>query len=174
MGTALLGLALYKQNIYAHYFGFIYPAIYLLSGWIISSLLLDSFSHKLLGTLLFVVFTVLSIQYSPLQYQPNRQFRRTEQVVDDIIEASEEEPFNFGLIAKQNYDESYRYLFEDKQAPLVRGEDGITDQLFVVCENEECQPEGNPGWQIAIFGPADTIDQWQVDYIQVFRLVHAD
>ena len=89
-------------------------------------------------------------------------------------EASEKEPFNFGLIAKQNYDESYRYLFEAKQAPLVRGEDGITDQLFVVCENEECQPEGDPAWQVAIFGPADTTDQWQVDYIQVFRLVHAD
>ena len=174
LGTALLGLALYKQHVYAHYFGFIFPAVYLLSGWVIASLLSDSFSHKLLGLLLFITFTVLSIQYSPLQYQPNRQFRRTEKVVDTIIESSDGQPFNFGLIAKQNYDESYRYIFENKQTSLVRGEDGISDQLFVACEDEECQPEGNPGWQIAIFGPADTVDNWDIDYIQVFKLVHAD
>lgn len=174
LGTALLGLALYKQHVYAHYFGFIYPAVYLLSGWVISSLLSDSFSHKLLGLLLFTVFTVLSIRHSPLQYQPNHQLQRTEEVVDSIIESSDGESFNFGLIAKQNYDESYRYFFENKQASLVRGEDGITDQLFVVCENEECQPEGDPAWQVAIFGPADTVDQWDIDYIQVFKLVHAD
>ena len=174
LGIALLGLTLYKQNIYAHYFGFIYPAVYLLSGWIIASLLLDSFSHKLLGLLIFIVFTVISFQYSPLRYQPNCQLQRIKNVVDSIIEVSEEQPFNFGLIAKQNYDESYRYFFEAKQAPLVRGEDGITDQLFVVCENDTCQPEGNPAWQIAIFGPADTTDNWNIDHIQVFKLVHAD
>lgn len=171
---AVLGLGLYKQHVYAHYFGFIYPAAYLLTGWLIASLLKESFSHKLLGLLLFAVFTVINIQQSPLQYSPNRQMQRTEEVVETIIESSQQEDFNFGLIAKQNYDESYRYFFENKNANLVRGEDGITDQLFVVCEDKECQPEGNPAWQIAIFGPADTVDQWQIDHIQVFKLVHAD
>ena len=174
LAIALLGLGLYKQHVYAHYFGFIYPAVYLLLGWLVSALLLNSFSHKLLGFLLLIVVTVLSYQYSPLQYQPNRQMQRTEQVVDTVIDASQGDDFNFGLIAERNYDESYRYFFENKQAPLVRGEDGITDQLFVVCEDEDCQPEGNPAWQIAIFGPATTTDQWSVDYIQVFHLAHAD
>ena len=57
---------------------------------------------------------------------------------------------------------------------MIRGEDGISDQLFVVCENEECEPEGDPGWQIAIFGPADTEGEWQIDHIQIFKLVHAN
>ena len=95
-------------------------------------------------------------------------------MVDLVIKESNEEPFNFGLIAKQNYDESYRYFLENKKAKMVRGEDGISDQLFVVCEDQDCQPEGNPKWQIAIFGPADTVARWQIDHIKVYKLVHAE
>ena len=83
------------------------------------------------------------------------------------------QPFNFGLLAKRNYDESYRYFLENKKAKMIRGEDGVSDQLFVVCEDKECKPEGNSAWQIAIFGPADTSQEWQIDNIKIFKLIHA-
>ncbi|HAS69155.1 TPA: hypothetical protein DCS00_03255 [Candidatus Collierbacteria bacterium] len=90
-----------------------------------------------------------------------------------IIKESKGEPFNFGLIAKQNYDESYRYFLENKKANLVRGEVKIVDQLFVICEDgDKCQPEGNPDWQIAVFGPSHVVSMWQIDYLKIYRLEH--
>ena len=56
---------------------------------------------------------------------------------------------------------------------MVRGEDGVTDQLFVVCEDgDTCQPEGNPVYQVAMFGIAKTVGEWRIDSIRVYRLVH--
>ena len=172
--VGVLGLALYKQHVYAHYFGFLFPAIYLLIGWGLSELFLASFAHKLLGAFSLIWLVIINFQNSPLKWEPNRQAWRTEAVANQIIEASGGESFNLGLIAKQNYDESYSYFLENKNASLVRGEDGITNQLFVICEDDKCEPEGHPQWQIAIFGPADTMTQWQIDYIKIFKLVHQE
>jgi hypothetical protein len=118
---------------------------------------------------IFLVYQ--NIIYSPVRETPNRQLQRTEEAVDLIISNSNNQPFNFGLIAKQNYDESYRYFFENKKAKMVRGEQGITDQLFVICEDgDKCQPEGNPAYQIAIFGPSKVTKTWQLDYLKIYRL----
>ena len=171
---AILGLSMYKQHVYAHYFGFFWPAIYILAGWIISRLLQGTYAHKFLSIFLLSWLVVVSIANSPLKQTPNHQLQRTENIVNLVIKESQGEPFNFGLIAKQNYDESYRYFLENKKSKHVRGEDGISDQLFVVCEDKDCQPEGSPAWQIAIFGPADTVQEWQVDHIKIFKLIHAN
>jgi 4-amino-4-deoxy-L-arabinose transferase-like glycosyltransferase len=171
---AVLGLGIYKQHVYAHYFGFIYPAIYLLAGLIISSLFLTRhLLGKVSACLILIGLTVLSIKYSPLQESPHRQLQRTETIVNSIIKESNQQPFNFGLIAKQNYDESYRYFLENQHANLIRGEKAITDQLFVVCEDGDlCQPLGNPAWQIAVFGQAKIEKEWQIDGIKLYQLVH--
>ncbi len=170
---AITGLTLYHQPIYAHYFGFFWPAIYMLLGWIISKLFQDTYFHKLLGFILIFYLIGINLYNHPLRQPPNHQLQRTEQIVDLIIKQAHDEPFNFSLLAKQNYDESYRYFLENKHAKMVRGEKGITDQLFVVCEDADCHPQGDPQWQIAIFGPATTVENWQIDYIKIFRLVHA-
>lgn len=171
---ALLGLGVYKQHVYIHYLGFIYPAIYLLLGAILGFISTrKGLILKILAAIFLTALIFLNIKYSPTFGNPNRQLQRTEEAVDLIIEESKGEPFNFGLIAKQNYDESYRYFLENKKANLVRGEVKIVDQLFVICEDgDKCQPEGNPDWQIAVFGPSHVVSMWQIDYLKIYRLEH--
>lgn len=173
LGFAILGLSVYKQHVYIHYLGFIYPAIYLLIGALLGFLLEQKIFFKLISVILITFLFSYSLFYSPIKENPNRQLQRTEQAVDLIIKESGGQPFNFGLIAKQNYDESYRYFLENKKANLVRGEEKVVDQLFVICEDgDKCQPEGNPAWQIAVFGPSHVDGQWQIDYLKIYRLVH--
>ena len=171
---ALLGLGVYKQHVYIHYLGFIYPAIYLLLGAILGFISTrKGLILKILAAILLTALIFLNIKYSSTFGNPNRQLQRTEEAVDLIIKESKGEPFNFGLIAKQNYDESYRYFLENKKANLVRGEVKIVDQLFVICEDgDKCQPEGNPDWQIAVFGPSHVVSLWQIDYLKIYRLEH--
>lgn len=172
--VGVLGMSMYKQHVYAHYFGFLYPAIYIFAGLTISFLLRSKVFYKFIGFLLVLLFVYNSVKFSPLAFAPNRQLQRTKAAVDLIIKESNGEKFNFGLIAKQNYDESYRYFFENNQSELVRGETGITDQLFVICEDgDKCQPEGNPAWQIAVFGPAKVVKEYKIDFLKIYRLVHA-
>jgi len=172
LGFAILGLGVYKQHVYIHYLGFIYPAVYLLLGGIVANLYKNNLLSKILATLLLIYLGYQNLYHNPVREAPNRQLQRTEAAVDLIIKYSGDKPFNFGLIAKQNYDESYRYFLENKKAKMVRGEEGITDQLFVICEDEDkCQPEGNPAYQIAIFGPSSVVDSWQIDYLKIYRLI---
>lgn len=169
----VLGLSLYKQHVYAHYFGFLYPAIYIFASLSITALFEAKSFYKFLGAFLLFSIIYYSLKHSPLLSTPNNQLSRTEKAVDSIIAKSQGKPFNFGLIAKQNYDESYRYFLENKKAKLIRGEDGITDQLFVICEDgDKCQPEGNPAWQVAIFGPSKTVEEWRIDHLRLYRLIH--
>ena len=108
----------------------------------------------------------------PYTLHPTISCQEHKAAVDQIISASGGKEFNFALIAKRNYDESYRYFFELKNAPLVRGEDRLTDQLFVICEDgDACQPEGNPQYQVAIFGPAHVVESWQLEHLKLYKLV---
>jgi hypothetical protein len=82
----------------------------------------------------------INLHFSPVIETQNNQLKLTEDAVDFIIKESKNTPFNFALIAKQNYDESYRYFFENKSSKMTRGEDGVTEQLFVICEDgDKCQ-----------------------------------
>lgn len=174
LGIAFLGLGVYKQHVYIHYLGFVYPAIYLIIGGILGFLATrKGLILKIISAVVVIFLVYLNLKYSPTFGTPNNQLQRTEAAADLIIKESGGQPFNFGLIAKQNYDESYRYFLENKNANMFRGEDKITGQLFVICEDgDSCQPEGNPQYQIAIFGPSHVVAKWQIDYLKIYKLVH--
>ena len=169
----IIGLSLYSQPIYIHYLGLIYPAIFLLMGALISVPLRSKPLFKWLTYVFLLIFVVNTLRTSPTFGSPNHQLQRTQVVADLIIKESLGQPFNFGLIAKQNYDESYRYFLENKHASLEPDQNKITDQLFVVCEDgDSCHPEGSSQYQIAVFGIAHIDQQWQADSIKIYRLVH--
>jgi len=174
LGFALLGLSVYKQHVYIHYMGFIYPAIYLLLGAILAFLLANKNKIlKIISLLIIVFLSYLNLYHSPVRDTPNRQLQRTQEAVNQIIADSNGQPFNFALIAKQNYDESYRYFFENKKANIVSSDKTATEQLYVVCEDgDTCKPEGHSRYEIAMFGIAHVDKQWNLDNLKIYRLVH--
>ena len=166
--SGLTALALYKQHIYTHYFAFLFPAVFLLIGFLISR-------YKLMGIPLLVVIVYLSFINSPLKYQPNSQMKTVETITTSIVQKSNGQKYNFSLLAKQNYDPPYRYfLTKADESKLVNLQDEVTDQLFVVCEpfQIDCNPINNPEWSIAAFGWAQIDSQWEINGIQVYKLIH--
>jgi 4-amino-4-deoxy-L-arabinose transferase-like glycosyltransferase len=171
----LIGLGLLKQNIYDHYYGFLFPAPFLVVGAIGQFL----WERKLKWLVLIVVaiFTLINLQQNPINYAPQKQMQRVQEIDQKIIEESGGRPFNFGLIAKRNYDEGYLYFFElwkaqVKEIDPLRINETLTDQLFVVCEDEVCEPINNPQAQIANFGWAKVEKQWEIGGHKLFKLVH--
>lgn len=164
----LVALALYKQHIYAHYFGFIFPAVFLLIGFLIQK-------FKIIGLPLFIIISWYSLSNNPIRWPANYQLQTTQKIADSIIEKSDNQKYNFSLLAKQNYDPPYRYLLTQKdETKLVNLQDQVTDQLFVVCEpfQIECHPINNPEWSIAAFGWAKIDSQWEINGIKVYKLIH--
>lgn len=165
--SGLVGLALYKQHIYDHYFGFIYPVIFILLAITLSKL------NKYLTIFIVVGLAGLSLYSNQFRWEPPKQLKTTQQIDKSIIDKSNGMSFNFALLAKMNYDPGYMYyLNENKNYYHLNNK--ITEQLFVVCEpfQIDCNPINNPEWSIAAFGWAKIDSQWDINGIKIFKLVH--
>lgn len=165
--SGLILLALYKQHIYAHYFAFLFPCIFLILGLLINK-------YKFIGFILFVLITIFSILSNPFLSEPNKQYQTVNQIADLIISNSNNQNFNFSLLAKQNYDPPYRYILKNKKAKIVDLPNNMAEQLFVVCEpfQIECNPINHPEWSVAAFGWAKIDQQWEINGIKIFKLIH--
>ena len=164
----LVGLGLYKQHIYDHYFGFLFPVLFMLMAYFISKL------PKFLAIPLFLSLTIFSFLQNPFRWAPNNQLLTTSRIDTLIIQKSADQNFNFALLAKQNYSAPYLYVFAQDNAKVVDTHQQITDQLFVVCEpfQIDCQPINNPDWGVASFGWSKIDWQTEINGIKIYRLVH--
>lgn len=174
LGFGILGLALYKGDIYDHYIGFLFPAIFILLGVILQNL-----GNRYLIYIVFGILYITSLINSPLRKYPNRLLERSIMVAEVITKEANGLPYNFALIGDKNYEPNYQYFLEDWETKIVeidpqRYSETLTDQLFVVCEypKEQCQPASNPKAQVANFGWSKIEASWDVEGVTVYKLVH--
>src|SRR5258708_4296948 len=154
LGFALIGLGLYKQHIYDHYYGFIFTAPYIILGGIIEYVLSNKKLRSIAIVLIFIFVLVLTIEnlsLSPLRQSPNKQLERARIVSKKIEEISNGQRFNFALIADSNYESAYRYFLDIDHAKVIdidreNTKDTVTPQLMLVCAKlqEKCDPTHNP------------------------------
>lgn len=168
--VGILGLSLLNLEIFDHYLGFVNPAPFLLLAGVI--VYLKGYWQGAVVVVLVLVLGTLNLQRNPLMFPPNNQLAKTQQITKFIISKSGNKPFNFALIAKNNYDSAYKFYLEmygskPKVVPLE-----ITDQLFVVCEDPVCQPIGHPKQEISHFGWAIVDTEEDFAGVKVFRLIH--
>jgi 4-amino-4-deoxy-L-arabinose transferase-like glycosyltransferase len=181
LAFSVIGLSIYKQHIYDHYYGFFFPAPFLLVGVIANHI---SDRYKTIGKLAVIAalgcLVFANLKNSPLKYPPNRQMQRSEEVAERIIKEAGDEKFNLAVIAERNYEGAYQYFLEKEGAPIImidpqRAEETITELLFVVCElpEEKCNPVNNPKAEIANFGWSKIDEQWVVAGTTLYKLVPA-
>ena len=180
IGFSLLGLGLYKQEIYDHYYGFFFAAPFLLLAGLSQEIVKTKNKGAVIllaGGLLFLSWA--NIKNNPLWYSPNRQLQRSEIVAEKIREESKGERFNLAVIAERNYEDGYQYFLEKEKAPVVdidaQKPETITDQLFVVCEipREKCDPTHNPKTEVANFGWTKIEKEWEISGVLLYKLVHS-
>ncbi len=155
--AGVFGLSFLKQDIYDHYLGFLNPVPFLLFGSLTRLVRIPtSDAGRRLSVIaltgLVVSLTLVNLQKNPLNFAPNNQLKKTQDIARFIIEKSEGREFNFALISKNNYDLAYQFYLEafghkPKQVPFDK-----TGQLLVVCEDEVCDPTHNAKYEIAGFG----------------------
>jgi len=180
LGFAFVGLGVYKQEIYDHYFGFFFAALFIATGGFATTLV-GHFPKKgkVIAIIFFLGLFIVNIANGPLKNGPSRQMQRAMTVADKIINESNQDKFNLAVIAERNYEDGYQYFLERKKAKVIeidaqKIDETITEQLFAVCELplEKCQPVSNPKAQVANFGWSKIEAQWQLAGVTLYKLVH--
>jgi len=167
----LIGLALYKGEVYDHYLGFMFPLPFILLGVVLNNM------KKVYIYVVCCLLFVFAIINSPLRKYPNRLLERSMMVAQKIADETNGEPYNFALIGDKNYEPNYQYFLEDTQVVEIdpqRYQETLANQLFVVCEypKEQCQPASNPKAQVANFGWSKIEASWDVEGVTVYKLIH--
>jgi 4-amino-4-deoxy-L-arabinose transferase-like glycosyltransferase len=178
-GFGLIGFGIYKQNIYDHYFGFLFAVPYLVLGIIVFHLFKHGKLGKLFGAVLVVYLIVVNLMQNPIKFAPNNELQRAVDVSKKIEQVDGNQRFNLGVIAVQNYEDGYKYFLLKDNQPVVdidsQIKNSITNQLFVVCELEKskCDPTHNAVAAVANFGWSKIDSSWEVDGVVVYRLIHS-
>jgi hypothetical protein len=177
----LIGFGLYKQSVYDHYFGFLFPVPFLLlGGFFEDRLKLKSrlMTVTLISALLYLVF--LNLKNNPLLNQPNNQMQRAKNVSDKVLEIAEGKPFNLAVLAERNYEDGYRYFMEVANAQVMHADrwdqKTIVDNLIVICEKpkEKCDPTHSPKAEVANFGWSKIDSDFEVDGVIIYKLIHSN
>ena len=182
VGVLLFGL--YKKPIYDYYLVFAFPLPFLLIGNLfskISTLKLGKVPYGIiLAGLFFIVIFGYNLLQNPFQYPPNKQKDQTRRIATFVISKTDNKQFNFALITPGNSDHAYRYYLDILGHKPIQVDNPLNDptrktvtsQLMVICEGGPCNPEGNPLFDIAGFGPAKVAGSWDISVVKVYRLVH--
>ena len=177
--TVVLLFGFYQKAIYDYYFGIAFTLPFLLIGF-----LLFTISKTRAGFILALIFLGWLLYFNwqgrPFLFPPNNQLAQAKNIADTALAHTDGKPFNFALITGSNSDHTYRYFFEiEGRAPVTIENNQVdpkrttvTDQLIVICELSDCKPLGHPLWEIAGFGRAEIIGEWNVPFVKIFRLVH--
>ena len=138
---------------------------------------------NILRTFSIMVLAILAwinLNGFPFIYTPNRQLAQVKSILQFVLEKADNKPFNFALITGGNSDHGYRYFFTlaNKKPIMIQNENidpkrtSVTNQLLIVCEILPCAPLGHPLWEIAGFGRAEIIGEWNLNVVRVYKLVH--
>src|SRR3989344_2575425 len=114
----LAGLRFYTGQIQDYYFGFMFPAPFLVAGLILGKLrqrtILKPVAIVTFGILLFIF-----ICNGFFRSEPNRIIDQSAQTADFVLEETDGQPYNFALISESNSDHAYRYFLEVRKRPPI-------------------------------------------------------
>jgi len=177
-GVGLFGF--YRKSIYDYYFGFMFPLPFLIVGFFLKSLWTNKIG-KILGVAILVILVWFNNLTPPYKVSANGQLNQAEEISKFVIGKTDNKPFNFALITGGNSDHAYRYFFTvwQKEPTVIQNalidpkRETVTDQLLIVCEIvPNCYPLGNSLWEIAGFGRAEIVGEWNTSVVKVFKLAH--
>jgi len=176
----ILSFSLYRGVVYDYYFGSLFVLPFLLTGIFFYNIWNSNNLGKIFSLLCLIFIILIHFENSPLAIEPNNMLNNTKEISTFVYNKTEGKPYNFALLAPRNSDHAYRYFLEIWGHPPITianevvdpNRNTVTDQLLIVCEEKVCQPLGHPLWEIAGFGRAEIIGQWDVVTTKVFHLNH--
>lgn len=169
----LLGISLYKGEKHPHYFQNIYP-VYIV---IIAKILSDFPFYKNIKLFIISIFLagfifLNSKNYFFLKNQGNHQIQHAKKVAEFLNKVIKTKRFNFAVQPDGWQEDAYLYFLELKgKRPVDRQKAEIGEEMFVIC-GKKCDLYATNSWNIKMFGPFKIVNHWEIEKVNIYRLVH--
>ena len=122
--------------------------------------------------LFFFIFTN-SKEYFFIHNNPGNQIQHSKKVAEFLAPKINNKPYNIGTWPVQFTEDPYVYFLEVKGLyPADRNKIEITDQMFVLCQEEPCLVLNSPSWNISMFGRPMIESQWEYEGLIIYKLIH--
>lgn len=160
--TSIFTLAVYQENIYPHYLGFLFPAVFMLTAVFLSQL------PQLFTAAVLVLFLVYNAgqTFQLLSQSGNlKSVRATAEFVNSDIKLNGHTGVNVALIdGTRDYPAmNLRYFLTLAGAPLLNYDQYPESQiLYVVSPYEQTDILKQPMWEIQALYPARLTQSWQL------------
>jgi 4-amino-4-deoxy-L-arabinose transferase-like glycosyltransferase len=173
--TSLVITSFMTANKFPHYFGILFPLYYVIIAFVATKIFKMPRIRN--GSVITVMLIALYIgfqttNYSFLHREPNKQLEHSEKTAAKIFPLINEEKYRLTAIPDTYGYSAYGYYLE------VWGKtpaDNLTlepaDQMIVVCENN-CNPIGNPQWDVAFFKATKVTQSLTSDNIFIYALTN--
>lgn len=145
----LVSLALYKQHLYAHYFGFLFPSIFIITGVLVNK-------FKIVGIPLLIFITYLSIINNPFTQKPNYQLQHAKNLgtaINNHLNPNDGQ-YNLSMLASYNdfRAQAPRYFVNQNQL-LPMDQYSQANTLFVIIDDPSKWPNNIDSdiWEINVF-----------------------
>src|SRR5690606_3791836 len=102
-----LGLALLRQEVYDHYFGFLYPAPFLIIAAALGEFKNEK-SKKAVAAIALLIFILAFVGEHPFKYSPDRQLQRSMLIAEKIAQEAKGERFNLATISQTTNRDTYQ------------------------------------------------------------------
>ncbi|MEX0895358.1 MAG: glycosyltransferase family 39 protein [Patescibacteria group bacterium] len=161
-GVGLLGLIVYRHDVYFHYILFLLPFILLYVGWLLSVVvrLRAGVPVLVVVLLLFAWQNFLRLNLQPTGPTPAQYRFSAEQIHNQL---SENEPYILVLLAAHHdlYGMNYRYYLSIDRDKAALSPERYHEANTLVLINEEGleNPTELPIFELEVFGEADAVEQ---------------
>jgi len=132
--------ALYRGPIFEHYLVPVSPALFLALG----SVLAVAARHpttRIAAMALTFVLAALNVRASPVLEAPQHQLSEAKAVATAIARRADGQPFALWHVSDVDSDAAYRFWLERDRISPARPAESLPHQLFVVCDQADCDLE---------------------------------
>lgn len=169
---SLVGVSLYPGPKHAHYFGIVFPFYYIILSVFMAFLAKNLFQKALIGLLLIVVIYLNAPGYRFLYADQLNQIYHAQKVSAFLYEQIGNRAFNFAVQPDSWQEDAYLYFLELRgKRPANREKQEVTDQMFVVC-GDPCNLYTTPSWNVKMFGEFMIKNEWKVEGVKIYKLIH--
>lgn len=159
--SSIITLAVYKENVYPHYLGFLFPAVFMLTGAILAKL------PRLVSWAAVILFLLYNLgpAFNLLNQPGNlKNVEATAEFIRGDISDNQYKNVNLALIdGTRDYPAmSFRYFLTLKQASLLAVDQyPQTQVLYVISPYAQTDLLEQPMWEIQSLLPAQVIQTWE-------------
>lgn len=171
--TYIIGFAYLGSPRHAHYYGPIFLSFFFVLGTLPFLIKRKDLAMMAASALVFIFIYFNISKYYFFTSEPNHQVEHSKKVATFLYEQIGNKPFNIATWPVDFGEDTYLYFLETMGARAAdRSQLEITEQMFVICAQEPCLVIDSPSWNISMFGDAKIAEEWDIEGLKIYKLVH--